>query len=342
MVSLPTRTACGFVLYRTGGDGALEYLLLTNRKRDEPGLAKGHQESGETELETAWRETEEETGLTDLGRAQDFRREIHYVAERKGKRYDKTVVYFAARVHSGEVRLSPEHSAFSWEPLARARERLPHAVLRDVLRDAALFLKDPALFELEAATEADAHAHLTALPEATADLVAHLEGGAHLARRLAQALADAGVVVHVEATATAAMLHDVGRALGRHGDHPSAGLAHLRETPLAPYGFACISHFTKGTAPEQLLLVGVDPEQVSEFEQLIDIYGLTWEERCVALADACMKGATAVPPKARFDDLRGRYDNHTLIALQERKTSEIRAAFTEVLGRDPLADLNLA
>ena len=335
------RTACGFVLVRRA-QGRWIYLTLVNRERKEVGLPKGHAEPGETERVTALRETEEETHLTDIEVLGDFRRELIYEATRRGVTYRKTVVYFVARNREGEVQLSPEHASFAWLPLAETLAAMPHKGLRGVVRDAALFLKDTALFDLEPATEAQADAHLAALPGATADLLGHLRGGARLARTFATALAKAGKAVHVEATAAGTLLHDVGRALGEHADHQRAGLLHLRATPLAAYGFACISHFTKGASPEALMAAGLDGELVRDFHRLTDLSRLTWEERCAALADACMQGPEPVPPEQRFADLRRRYDARALIALQAQRTAAIREKFHKALGRDPLAAVGLA
>jgi 8-oxo-dGTP pyrophosphatase MutT (NUDIX family) len=336
----PASVACGFVLSRLSA-GPREYLILVNRRRGEAGLPKGHREGEETEVETALRETEEESGLTDLDVDPHFRRRLHYPARRGGVLHDKTVVYLLATARRGEVRLSDEHSSFRWAPLADALAALPFENLRAVVRDAAIFLKDPALFLLEPADEPAADAHLRSLPHADERLLAHLRGGARLARRFAAALVDAGTPVHVEAAAVGTLLHDAGRALGEHADHQRAGVRHLRTTPLAAYAFACISHFTKGAPDADLLAAGVPEETVRDFRRLVDGSTLTWEERCAALADSCMMGPTPAPPAERFRDLRRRYDAPALIDLQERRTAAIRAEMEPALGRDPLALVGL-
>ncbi len=172
-------------------------------------------------------------------------------------------------------------------------------------------------------------------------LLGHLEGAARLARAFAEALAGAGAPVHVEATAAGALLHDVGRALGCHRDHQAAGVDHLRRTDLAAYAFACISHFTKGAPPPELLGAGLEPGAVEAFEARIDLSTLTWEEHCVALADACMDLDLPVPPRKRFKGLRKRYDADAFIALQARHTDRIRAAMSAVIGEDPLSRVGL-
>jgi len=55
--------SCGAVIFRRKGD-RLFFLLLKHASGRHWGLAKGHAEEGETELETALREVLEETGLT--------------------------------------------------------------------------------------------------------------------------------------------------------------------------------------------------------------------------------------------------------------------------------------
>ena len=338
-----TRTACGFVLLRPGEAG-YEYLLLNNRKRDEFGLPKGHAEEGEGPLEAALRETEEETGLAPPQYTANtrFRRDLHYPAQRGGKAYDKTVVYFLATWHAGDVVLSPEHDRYEWATLERTLYALPYPNLRGVVRDAAMYVKDRALFDLEVWTEADADSLLAEQPDVTPHLQAHLRGAARLARMFAKGLAKAGIAVHEEAAAAGTLLHDIGRARGAHTDHPRAGLQYLRKTRFAPYSFSCMSHFTKGASPEALAEAGVDAKMLAEVEGLVDLRSLSWEERCAALADACMKGASVVRPAERFADLRERYDAPALIDLQESCTDVIRNEFREALGQDPLKLVGLA
>lgn len=340
---LPASRACGFVLSRPrAGTNEAEYLLLDSRRDGNPGFPKGHVDGAEDDLATAWRETREETGLTDLVPDPNFRAEIAYRVKKGRQPLWKTVVYFRATLRSGEVRLSDEHVAHAWRTLPEALARLSFDSLRDVLMRAALHAKDPGLFRVHAPDEAEADRHLASLPHADAALLAHLRGGAALARRFASDLARAGVPVHVDAAAVGTLLHDVGRALGRHADHQLVGVEHLVRTPLAPYSFACITHFTKGASREELLAAGLAPETVDRFFALQAIDTLTWEETCAALADACMMGPTPAPIAARFADLRRRYGPGALIDLQERRTALLRARVAEATGRDPVVAAGLS
>ena len=339
---LPPSRACGFILSRLRpGQREPEYLLLDSQRDGAPGFPKGHVDGKETDLETAWRETREETGLTDLVPDPDFRAEIAYRVKKGSQALWKTVVYFRATLRSGVVRLSHEHVGHAWLALPEALARLSFDSLRDVLKRAALHAKDPALFRLTPPDFAAADRHLAALPHADAALLAHLRGGAALARGFAADLARAGVAVDVEATAVGTLLHDVGRALGRHEDHQLVGLEHLRATSFAPYAFACVTHFTKGATREELLAAGLAKKAVDRFLALQAIESLTREEACAALADACMRGGTAVRPEKRFADLRKRYGASPLIDLQERRTAAIRAELKAALGHDPLEAVGL-
>lgn len=333
--------ACGFVIARRADDG-WAYLLLTSRKWSEPGFPKGHVDEGETELETARRETEEEAGLTDLEALPGFRREISYPVVRKGRSYEKTSVYFLAKVQTPEMRLSSEHTEAGWYDFGEAHARLGFEDARAVLREAALYLKDPALFDREPKSEAEADIFLRALPGATDLLVAHLRGAARLARAFASSLERAGHACHVEAAAVGTLLHDTGRALGRHDDHQRAGRRYLLDTPYAPYAFACISHSTKGASRDALLATELPADEVDDYFSLIDSTTFTWEEHCAALADSCMKHDQAVHPDIRFADLRKRYGASRLVDLQERRTTAIRETFREATGEDPLALVDLA
>lgn len=333
--------ACGFVVVREGDPG-WEYLLLESRKWAESGFPKGHVNDGESEIATARRETEEEAGLTNLEPLPGFRQIIRYPVTRKGRPHDKRSVYFLARTTGEDVRLSDEHTDFGWYPLPEARSKVPHGSLRQVLREAALYLKDRALFDLEPVAQAEADAWLVGLPEAHEVLLGHLRGSARLGRAFGEALAGAGVGIHVEATAVGALLHDTGRALGDHGNHPRTGLFHLRTTRFAPYAYACISHFTKGASEDELLAVGLPADRVAEFFAQIDGTTFTWEEQCVALADGCMCRNKPVTPAARFADLRRRYGPSALIDLQERRTAVIRETLGGRIGEDPLVAVGLA
>lgn len=105
-------TSCGVLVFDKDS-----FLLMRHDKRYD--LPKGHVKPGETELQTALRELEEETGIRaeDVELDPDFRYAVTYfpVYKRFGNELvEKTTVIFVAHLkHSVDVQVS-EHIAFEW------------------------------------------------------------------------------------------------------------------------------------------------------------------------------------------------------------------------------------
>jgi 8-oxo-dGTP pyrophosphatase MutT (NUDIX family) len=77
-------------------------------------LPKGHIKKGESEIECAFRELEEETGIarSDVSVVDGFRFENTYCPN---KRTEKTVVLFAGLIaKSRPIILTPEHTDYAW------------------------------------------------------------------------------------------------------------------------------------------------------------------------------------------------------------------------------------
>ena len=109
--------------------GELKVLLIKGDFGWE--FPKGHIEAGETALETAKRETEEETGLE----IEEFHPTFKFLSKyfvtmnyktRKKLVYPipKTVTYFMGVAPSKEVKLSFEHSDYSWLTPSEAMKKL--------------------------------------------------------------------------------------------------------------------------------------------------------------------------------------------------------------------------
>lgn len=94
--------SCGTVPF-TVSDGEPMYLLIRSRNGRLCSFPKGHTEPGETEEETALRETWEETSVR-ARIVSGFRREMKYSLDKRKK---KTVVYFVAGFDSQ----TPKHNA---------------------------------------------------------------------------------------------------------------------------------------------------------------------------------------------------------------------------------------
>lgn len=129
--------SCGTIPY-TEQNGELLYLLIRARDDGYCGFPKGHAKPGETEAETALRETWEETSLTPkLNTA--FRYEISY--SMPGGRH-KTVVYFPAEF----IGQTPKHQHGFEEfdylllPFEQACKELTFDNSRKMLQEANAFL----------------------------------------------------------------------------------------------------------------------------------------------------------------------------------------------------------
>ena len=98
-------------------------------------------ESGETEIEAAYRETQEEAGLAkeQLTLLNGFEKVLRY--EVKGK--PKKVVYWLAEVTDVNVvpKMSHEHQNFEWAALADALKLAAFPDMQQVLTEADDFIK---------------------------------------------------------------------------------------------------------------------------------------------------------------------------------------------------------
>lgn len=121
--------SCGAVIYHG------EAYLLLHYDAGHWDFPKGNREQGETKKETALREIEEETGITDLV-FNDFEKTIHYVYRRDTQTIFKEVTFFLAESKEKKVTLSWEHQGFQWLSYEKALDTLTYESARDVLQAA--------------------------------------------------------------------------------------------------------------------------------------------------------------------------------------------------------------
>ncbi|HWQ59344.1 MAG TPA: NUDIX domain-containing protein [Clostridia bacterium] len=130
--------SCGTILF-TEVDGERRYVLVRNPGSGNCAFPKGHTEGEETEIETALRETWEETCVTPEI-IPGFRETLSYKTD---KGADKTVAYFPA-VYRGQVPCkNPDFEELELYilPYEQARAALTHDSAKKLLDKAEAFLE---------------------------------------------------------------------------------------------------------------------------------------------------------------------------------------------------------
>lgn len=105
----------GFIIFRRTQEG-IKYLLLY-KGGTYWNFPKGHFEAGETDLDTALRETYEETGLkkSDLKIIPGFKTYEKFSFQQGDKIIYKNLVLYLAETEKEEIKIIPrEHFGFAW------------------------------------------------------------------------------------------------------------------------------------------------------------------------------------------------------------------------------------
>lgn len=132
--------SAGAVIFRRV-NGEPVYLLL-HYGSGHWDFVKGHIEKGETEKQTVVRETEEETGITDLKFIEGFRERIKYFFRRGKEVVYKEVVFYLAETKKEKVHLSFEHIGYIWLPYKDAINQLTFENARNILKKAHTYLSN--------------------------------------------------------------------------------------------------------------------------------------------------------------------------------------------------------
>lgn len=138
-----TQKSAGFIVFKREGK-SFKFLLL-HHGGDYWNFPKGRLDPGETEMEAARRELEEETGITDISVIDDYRDEYKYdfdavIEDGSRQTIYKTAVFFLAAVKDEKINISDEHTDFGWYDYDKAYKRLFYQTGRDLLKKAHEFL----------------------------------------------------------------------------------------------------------------------------------------------------------------------------------------------------------
>jgi 8-oxo-dGTP pyrophosphatase MutT (NUDIX family) len=134
--------SCGLVVFNSNKILLLKYSA--NNTQGEGGhwdFPKGHVEQNETELETALRELEEETGISKVEIIDDFRHSISYTFSRRSESISKEVIFFLASTVEKRVTLSHEHIDYAWLDFNNALEKLTYENARQILKKVLPYIK---------------------------------------------------------------------------------------------------------------------------------------------------------------------------------------------------------
>ncbi len=126
--------SAGAIIYRSGEDGPV--FLLLNYPSGHWDFVKGKVEEGETDRQTAAREAREETGIDDLAFMEGFEQTIEYDFQHEGTPVHKQVVFFLAETGAQSIRLSDEHTGYTWMGFEGAMRRVTFDNARSVLTSA--------------------------------------------------------------------------------------------------------------------------------------------------------------------------------------------------------------
>jgi len=117
-------------------------FLLIQHHAGHWGFPKGKADDGETALQAARREFEEETGVRAYDVLALTRIETHYLIKKKKGPRRKRVTYFVAVAHKKKVKPQEEEIRdFAWLEYEEALARLTFEQCRQVLKRAARLLK---------------------------------------------------------------------------------------------------------------------------------------------------------------------------------------------------------
>ena len=133
-------TSAGIVLFRK--EGSKKLFLLLHYPSGHWDFVKGKMEKGESTNQTAVRETQEETGITDITFVKDFEEWIEYNFKYQGELVQKKVVFFLAETKTKEIKISHEHSGYTWMDYNSAMEKTTFDNAKTVLTKAQKLLSN--------------------------------------------------------------------------------------------------------------------------------------------------------------------------------------------------------
>lgn len=134
----------GIIVFRQHPQEGWQYLVLYHRG-SYWNFPKGKVEAGESEMETALRETREEAGLADLKIIDGWRQQTQFFFKEKRTTGDELIkkdfIIYLAEVPMGqEPQISSEHNGYAWLDAKSAAKLLKFKNLKNILAEAESFI----------------------------------------------------------------------------------------------------------------------------------------------------------------------------------------------------------
>lgn len=131
-------TSAGVVLFRRENSKIL--FLLLNYPSGHWDFVKGKMEIDETTQQTAIRETQEETGITDIIFLDNFEEWIKYNFQYHGELVNKKVVFFLGETKTEQILISHEHLDYAWMEYEDAMKKTTFENAKSILTKAKTLL----------------------------------------------------------------------------------------------------------------------------------------------------------------------------------------------------------
>ncbi|WP_067958857.1 NUDIX domain-containing protein [Nitrosopumilus sp. Nsub] len=133
-------TSAGIVIFRK--EETKNLFLLLHYPSGHWDFVKGKMEKDETTHQTAIREAKEETGITDITFIENFEEWIEYNFKYQGELVQKKVVFFLAETKTKEIKISHEHSGYTWLDYNSSMEKTTFDNAKTVLTKAQKLLSN--------------------------------------------------------------------------------------------------------------------------------------------------------------------------------------------------------
>jgi 8-oxo-dGTP pyrophosphatase MutT (NUDIX family) len=131
----------GAVIFSINNESSKAEFLLLHYTSGHWDFPKGNIEFGEDEVQAAYREILEETGIQNVHFLEGFRKKIQYRYRRGHKLIQKEVIFYLGMTNTREIILSNEHIGYAWKNYDEAMNQLTYKSAKNLLTEVKMFLE---------------------------------------------------------------------------------------------------------------------------------------------------------------------------------------------------------